>query len=333
MFENFVKRVTEKPGSSHKARSLFSYLHKYESQYGDRSQIVKLEERMAELFPDDPKLKHFSARFSSENFDPIAARIIMSPTQMRMKNIVPSIEQRASVANSPRPSVRQVNSPRPQFMPSTNSPKRPLPMDDYEDSMNPPRKMQRGESPLKGAAGRRLDQQRRVQAAPIARDITFLLGLLPPSSSYTIPRFSASEMTRLVSNTHIPEPKDWKGLDKPGRLQAPHNRQASSDHAQYGGGRPQSPFDVSRGRIAPAASTYRQSSLRPGSSGGSGGYEPPPPSMMYQSGTMPMPDSSGGWAPPQPQQLYGAPPAGDYSIPNPYGQAPPPQQPPYGRYY
>lgn len=344
VFENFVKRVTEKPGSAHKARSLFSYLHKYESQYGDRSQIVKLEERMSELFPDDPKLKHFSARFSSENFDPIAARIIMSPSQMRMKNIVPSIEQRASVVNSPRPSVRQVNSPRPQFMPSTNSPKRPLPMDDYEDSINPPRKMQRGESPLKGAAGRRLDQQRRVQAAPIARDITFLLGLLPPASSYTIPRFSAPEMTRLVSNTHIPEPKDWKGLDKPGRLQAPHNRQASSDHAQYlGGGRPQSPFDVSRGRIAPAASTYRQSSLRPGSSGGSGGYEPPPPAayrqdgppppMMYQSGAMPTPDSSGGWAPPQPQQLYGAPPTGDYAIPNPYGQAPPPQQPPYGRYY
>lgn len=342
VFENFVKRVTEKPGSAHKARSLFSYLHKYESQYGDRSQIVKLEQRMSELFPDDPKLRHFSARFSSENFDPIAARIIVSPTQMRMKNIVPSIEPRGSVLNSPRPSVRQGNSPRPQFMPSTNSPKRPLPMDDFEESLNPPRKMQRGESPLKGAAGRRLDQQRRVHAAPIARDITFLLGLLPTSSSYNIPRFNAAEIARLVSNTHIPEPKDWKGMDKSGRLQAAaHNRQISTDHTQYSNtGRPQSPFDISRGRIAPAASTYRQSSLRPGSSGGSGGYEPPPaayrqdgpPPMVYQSPVMPTPDNSGAWPPPQPP-MYGGPPTGDYSIPNPYAQGAPPQQPPYGRYY
>lgn len=344
VFENFVKRVAEKPGAAHKARALFSYFHKYESQYGDRSQIVKLEQRMSELFPDDPKLKHFSARFSSENFDPIAARIIVSPTQMRMKNIMPSIEQREPVMNSPRPSVRQGNSPRPQFMPSTNSPKRPLPMDDFEESLNPPRKMMRGESPLKGAAGRRLDQQRRVHAAPIARDITFLLGLLPTSSSYNIARFSAGEMARLVNNTFIPEGKDWKGpaTRGDGRLQGTaHNRQVSSGQYPYArdspnSGRPQSPFDMSRGRIAPAASTYQQSSLRPQSSG-SGAYEPPaaygaPPVMYGQPPVMPTPDNSGGWPPAQPQ-MYSAPP-GDYSVPNPYGQAPPTQQPPYGgRYY
>lgn len=349
VFENFVKRVAEKPGSAHKARALFTYFHKYESQYGDRSQIVKLEQRMSELFPDDPKLKHFAARFLSDNFDPIAARIIVSPTQMRMKSIMPSIEQRASsVVNSPRPSVRQANSPRPQFMPSTNSPKRPLPMDDFEESLNPPRKMMRGESPLKGAAGRRLDQQRRVQAAPIARDITFLLGLLPTTSSYNITRFSAAEMARLVNNTFIPEGKDWKGpaTRGDGRLQlATHNRQVSSGQYPYSrdspsAGRPQSPFDMSRGRIAPAASTYQQSSLRPGSSG-SGAYEPPaayrqdaPPPMMYgQPPVVPTPDNSGAWPPVQPH-MYGAPPPGDYSVPNPYGQVQPTQQPPFGgRYY
>ncbi|KAF3763067.1 hypothetical protein M406DRAFT_292694 [Cryphonectria parasitica EP155] len=348
VFENCVKRLTEKPNTTHKAKMIFSYFHKFESDYGDRSQIVKLEQRMAELFPDDPKLKTFAARFSSQNFDPIAARIIISPSQMRPKNILPSIEQRASVVNSPRPSVRQGNSPRPQFMPMTNSPKRPHPADDFED-LNPPRKIQRGESPLKGAAGRRLDQQRRVQAAPIARDITFLLGLLPPSSSYTMPRFKASEMVRLVSNTYVPEAKDWKGPDKGGRgdfsrLQvATHTRQASSDRSQYPysrdspiTGRTQSPFDMSRGRIATAASTYQQSSLRPGSSSG---YEQPlvsyrqdpPPPMAYPQ-AVPTPDANGAWPPPQPS-MYGGPPPSDYTIPSPYGQAPPPQQPPYSRYY
>lgn len=352
IFENCVKRLTEKPGSLHKARTLFSYFHKYESQYGDRSQIVKLEERMATLFPDDPKLNHFAARFSTERFDPIAARIIISPSQMRPRNnIMPSVEQRDPVFNSPRPSLRQHNSPRPQFMPTTDSPKRPLPADDYDDSINPPRKLQRGESPLKGAAGRRLDQSRRVQAAPIARDITFLLGLLPTSSAYNLPRFNGHELVRLVRNTHIPEGKDWKGAERNGRgdngngrLQlATHSRNFSSD--QYAGrnspnpGRPQSPFDVSRGRMAPAAGTYQQSSLRPGSSGS---YEPPaafshgapPPPMPYPPAVMPTPDGTGAWPPPPPPQMFGVPPPGGYSVPNPYGQGPPPaQQSSYGGYY
>lgn len=306
---------------------------------------------MAELFPEDPKLSHFAARFSSERFDPIAARLIISPTQMRTRhNIIPSIEQRDPVVNSPRPSLRQQNSPRPQFMPSTNSPKRPLPPDDYDESLNPPRKLQRGESPLKGAAGRRLDQSRRVQAAPIARDITFLLGLLPTSSSYNLARFNGNELVRLVRNTHIPEAKDWKGSDRNGRgdngrLQlGTHNRQFSSDNSQYqypgrdspNAGRPQSPFDISRGRIAPAASTYQQSSLRPGSSGS---YEPPAafshgaPPMAYPPPVMPTPDANVAWPPPPPQ-MYNAPPPGGYAVPNPYGQVPPPpQQPPYGGYY
>lgn len=350
VFENCVKRLTEKPASAHKARALFSYFHKYEAQFGDRSQVVKLEQRMAELFPKDPKLSHFTARFSSENFNPITAPIILSPAvQLRPKQILQSIERGASVLNSPRPSIRQPNSPRPTFMPSTNSPKRPLPVDDFEESLNPPRKIQRGESPLKGAAGRRLGEQRRVQAAPLARDISFILGLIPPASTYTIPRFSAANMVRLIRDTHVPEFKTWKTQQEQGGSRGPvpiaqHNRHASSDQSQYpyqlrdatGSGRPQSPFDVSRGRIASAASTYGQSSLRPGSSGS--GYEPPPavyrqdapPPVGYP---MPTPDVSGSWVPPPQPPIYGAPHPSDYAVPSPYGQAAPPQQPPYPRYY
>lgn len=339
VFENCVKRLTEKPASAHKARALFSYFHKYESQFGDRSQIVKLEERMAELFPNDTKLSHFTARYSSENFNPVAAPIIVSPAvQLRPKQIMQSIEQRASVLNSPRPSVRQPNSPRPNFMPSTNSPKRPLPMDDFEESLHPPRKIQRGESPLKGAAGRRLGEQRRVQATPLARDISFILGLIPPASTYTIPRFNAASMVRLIRETAVPDFKTWKTQQEQGsRGPMPiiqHNRQVTTDQSQYG--RPQSPFDMSRGRIASAASTYGQSSLRPGSSGS--GYEPPPAVYGRQDGPpppvpgypMPTPDVSGAWPPPP--QVYGAPNPGDYAVPSPYGQSAP-QQPPYPRYY
>lgn len=353
VFENCVKRLTEKPDSVHKAKPLFAYLHKYESQFGDRSQIVKLEQRMAELFPEDAKLSHFKARFSAERFDPIAARVIVSPAaQLRPKHIIPSIEQRASVVNSPRQAIRQPNSPRPQY---TNSPKRPLPADDFEDSLNPPRKMQRGESPLKGAAGRRLNQQSRMQAAPISRDITFLLSQIPPPSAYDMPRFSPGNMVRLIRNTPVPDFGSWKSnqdrgnRDNGGRMAPPsHSRQVSTDVAHFQGrsspnpaGRPQSPFGMSRGQIASASATYRQSSLRPGSSGS--GYEPPPPAVYGQSAPppmgygapptmMPTPDANGTWPPPP--GMFGTAPLPDFAVPPPgYGQAPPPQQPPYGRYY
>ncbi|KAK2609740.1 hypothetical protein N8I77_003227 [Diaporthe amygdali] len=352
VFENCVKKMTEKPGSADKAKALFAYFHKYESQFGDRSQFVKLEQRMAELFPDDPKLAHFKARFATANFDPIAARIIVSPSaQLRPKNIMPSIEQRGSVLNSPRPSVRQPNSPRQQFV---NSPKRPLPVEDLDDSLNPPRKMQRGESPLKGAAGRRLNQQNRMQAAPISRDITFLLSQIPPASAYDFPRFNSGNMVRFIRDIPVPDFATWKSnqdrgiRDNGARMPPSHARQVSTDVTQYpfqgrNSPRPQSPFGASRGQIASAAATYRQSSLRPGSSGS--GYEPPPPAAMYGQTAPPgappplgygppppmMPTPDGNWPPP----IYGAPAgAPQFTVPTPpFGQGPPQHDQYNGRYY
>lgn len=343
--------MTEKPGSVDKAKALFAYFHKYESQFGDRSQFVKLEQRMGELFPEDPKLAHFKARFATTNFDPIAARIIVSPSaQLRPKNIMPSIEQRGSILNSPRPSVRQPNSPRQQFV---NSPKRPLPVEDLDDSLNPPRKMQRGESPLKGAAGRRLNQQNRMQAAPISRDITFLLSQIPPSSAYDFPRFDSGNMVRFIRDIPVPDFASWKSnqdraiRDNGARMPPSHARQVSADVTQYpfhgrNSPRPQSPFGASRGQIASAAATYRQSSLRPGSSGS--GYEPPPPAAVYGQSAQPgptpigygppptmMPTPDGNWPPP----IYGAPPGGSqFPVPTPpFGQGPPPHDQYNGRYY
>lgn len=292
---------------------------------------------MAELFPEDPKLAHFNARYSTNKFDPIAARIIVSPaTQLRPKQIIPSIERGASLQNSPRPPPFATRaSPAPQFLPVTNSPKRPLPADDF-DEPNPPRKIQRGDygefqrgaSPLKGAAGRRLDQQRRMQGqgaasytsapAPIARDITFLLGQIPRADLYDLHRFNPVKMTNLLRDTHIPEYSAYKS-----------SRQAASSDYPGGGyqsrdspapvGRPLSPYTGDRRLPPSAAAPYRQASIRPGSSGS---YEPPPAVYAQQ-----------GPPPPLPQAQYGhaAPPPGQYDAgaawPPPY--PPPPVQQPY----
>lgn len=365
VFETCVNRLTQKPELVQKAKPLYEYFHKYESQFGEQSQIAKLEKRMQELFPEDPKLSHFSDRFSTDKFNPIAARVIVSPaTQLKPKfPIMPSIEQQpASAQNSPRlqaQAPRSHNSPRPQhYLQATNSPKRPFPADDFEDLNPPPRKImrggdqqefQRGASPLKGAAGRRLDQQRRQgvashnTAAPtIPRDVTFLLGLIPPAETYDSHRFNPRGVVQLLQDTYIPDYTSWRNRDQSGQSQ--YGFQGSRDSPNPPG-RAASPYTSMGGDRSQR--TYQQSSLRPGSSGS---YERPPPAAAYpQPSPLQQPPSYGHGAPPGQQPPYDgtaswpaygtAPPAmppHGYAPPPPVGYAaqgpPQPQAPPYGRY-
>ena len=108
---------------------------------------------MSEHFPADPALARFSQRYESEGFDPISARPLLSPTQVRTK-MMPVIERPFQASNeSPLTN--------PASLHVTNSPKRPL-IDESDGESMQPRKVARGESPLKGAAGRRLVDAKRV---------------------------------------------------------------------------------------------------------------------------------------------------------------------------
>ncbi|KAF8860681.1 hypothetical protein BDZ45DRAFT_587955 [Acephala macrosclerotiorum] len=219
-FEQVVGRLVQKPDLLPKAKPLYAFFHKYESQYGELSQISKLEQRMAEVFPEDPKLLRFASRYSSEGFDPTAVRLIVSPTsQMRPKALMQSIEQQPSMHNSPVPqfAAEPSRSPRPTLLQATNSPKRPFPAEDLDNELNFPRKLARGASPLKGAAGRRLDQQKRMQGTPgyappfvVPRDISFLLSIIPPANTYTSTKFKPESMVRLLRETIVPDFKTWK---------------------------------------------------------------------------------------------------------------------------
>jgi cleavage stimulation factor subunit 3 len=287
-FETAVSRLTQKPELVSKAKPLYAYFHKYEAQYGELSQIRKLEQRMAELFPEDPKLLRFAARYSGDGFDPMAVRPIVSPaTQMRPKAIIQSIEQPASIQNSPRPQYRQEVSPRPQYLQTTNSPKRPFVGDDSEKDLNRPRKLARGESPLKGAAGRRLDQQKRLQQtqgtptwqsngpAPfvIPRDITFLLSIIPRADLYTATKFNAEAMVRLLSQTPVPDYGTGKAAqDQPVRYDgmiSTHSSSGSSSRqsaGDYGANSSQNYWSTSDGRHFenPFASASSSNAVRGG---------------------------------------------------------------------
>lgn len=167
---------------------------------------------MSDLFPEDPQLALFSRRYSVQGFDPTAIRPLISPTQARPKNF-PLMEQPVSVQGSPRPLMAA--------LPITTSPKRPL--DDSDNESNPPpRKIARGESPLKGAAGRRLDAQKRTQlrneinqngdtpqpvlAPPpplLPRDVLFLLSIIPNAKTYNATMFNAERMVNLLRTADL----------------------------------------------------------------------------------------------------------------------------------
>lgn len=237
VFETSVNRLTQKVESISKAKPLYVFFHKYEADYGELSQISRLEQRMADLFPDDPKLLRFSARYSADGFDPTVVRPIISPaTQMQPKQVMQSIEVPGSAQISPRPQFREI-SPRPQQVRQEASPrptythvvppspKRPLGGEESDNESGRPRKLARGESPLKGAAGRRLDQQKRLQQtmggvqqwaatgpAPVTipRDITFLLSIIPRADTYQATLFNSEAMVRLLGQTTIPDYATWK---------------------------------------------------------------------------------------------------------------------------
>ncbi|KAK2754062.1 Cleavage stimulation factor subunit 3 [Arachnomyces sp. PD_36] len=235
VFETTVRRLASTPENLPKAKPIFAFLHEYESRYGDLVQVINLEKRMRELYPEDPSLKQFAHRHSTSAFDPTAVHLIISPSQTKPK------EQQAE---DERPSR---NSPSPRYLDAAaSSPKRPLPADDFDDDYNRPRKHIRAESPLKGAAGRRLDQQKRTQQVngggpsgpsghfkpqappvppPLPRDVMFLLSIIPNVKYYDAPTFSAEKVVNLLRRVDIPS----------GTGQSRQPQQMP----QMGGGRPQ----------------------------------------------------------------------------------------------
>lgn len=217
-----MSKLTSKPDTISKARPLFVFFHKYESQYGELAQIQKLESRMKELFPTDPNVYSFSQRFNLNNFDPTAIRPMISPaTQARPKAFLPP--SFPTMSTMEQPISRQPSPPAFAVVPAfsvVNSPKRAL-EDAFDGDAARPRKVARGESPnpLAGAAGRRLNQMRTgVQPVPVVvpngtlpplppslpRDITFLLSIIPPASTYNTVPFKADAMVKLIRDTHIP---------------------------------------------------------------------------------------------------------------------------------
>ncbi|ODH46933.1 hypothetical protein GX48_06970 [Paracoccidioides brasiliensis] len=163
VFETSVRKLAANPTNIPKAKPIFAFMHEHESRYGNMVQILNLETRMRELFPEDPSLKQFPHRFSTPSFEPTAFQPILSPSQTKPKQSSASMEEMglSSRQDQDSPSARYTGAAGASTAaagPLSNSPKRAFPLDEFDDER--PRKFVRAESPLKGAAGRRLNQQK-----------------------------------------------------------------------------------------------------------------------------------------------------------------------------
>lgn len=212
-----VRRLSSKAENIPKTKPIFSFLHEYESRYGDLVQVINLESRMRELFPEDPTLTQFAHRHAAPNFDPMSAPVIISASQTRPPDMASVEQQHASMRDTPSRYLE---------VPSTDSPKRTYPTDDYDDDGSRPRKFLRAESPLKSGgvpSSRRPDQLKRPgaqsngsplisggqyrpqpSAAPLPRDVVQLLSIIPPASAYNAGRFSAEKLVDLLRRMDIP---------------------------------------------------------------------------------------------------------------------------------
>jgi len=131
-----------------KSRPLLGYMHAYESNFGDLTQIHKLEKRMGEMYPHEPELTRFSHRFEMPTFDALKAQLVISPTQTRPRSAFSyPVQQPPPVGGNGEIRLGPHG-------PYITSPKRPL---DDSETDTPSRKFLRGgDSPIKGAAGKRI---------------------------------------------------------------------------------------------------------------------------------------------------------------------------------
>ena len=223
VFEMTVRKLASNPNNVHRAKPIFSFLHEYESRYGDLVQVISLENRMRELFPENASIEQFSHRYSTPTFDPTMVRPILSASQTR---------PRAPYTAEPTEQPHQHESPPSKYneMSSTNSPKRGP--EEFDDDSYRPRKFVRAESPLKPGPARRAEKrgqqvngggggqpstQFKAQASPVPvpRDVVNLLSIIPPAYTYNAGRFSPERLVELLRRIDVPSSVSQIRLPQP----------------------------------------------------------------------------------------------------------------------
>jgi cleavage stimulation factor subunit 3 len=245
VFESTVKKIADAPDmpleqKRQKCRRLLGYMHEHESKYGDLAQIHKVEKRMGELYPEEPDISHFSHRFALPDFDAIDIQLIISPTQalprpMQRAPLPPQNAQLPANNNNNNDITTSIENPDILLGPNgpyIASPKRPLDDTDDVEAPQPQRKFLRAESPLKGAAGIRIQNSKANNAhhaasgsiggnsaaggfatktfvptssapPPLPPRIESLLQVLPSANRYDQVRLDPAKLVAFLSGVYI----------------------------------------------------------------------------------------------------------------------------------
>jgi len=184
---------------------------------------------MRELFPDESSRGLFSHRFTPSipqgpTFDPTTVRLLIS-LKTQLRPVIPSIEARASPPAVPQNDSPAPFSPRPanahlsisDTMPRL-SPKRPLGYEATDDARA--HKVARGESPFKGAAGRRVNAAKggssHIQSGPppLPRDVNIMLSILPRAEVSRHLRTNNQALMTLLRHVNLTQLQHHQGMQR-----------------------------------------------------------------------------------------------------------------------
>nr|POE48843.1 mrna 3'-end-processing protein rna14 [Quercus suber] len=182
---------------------LFDYMYESESKYGDLQQIHKLLKRMANAkSPAVPPVVRLAQRYELSRFDGTTCQIVISPTQIMPQGSQHAREEQSTLEKQTAKESVNDHLRLGKNGPYVASPKRPL--EDSEDE-SPARKFIRAESPLKGAAGRRIQghsANNSVHVPPAAEIRSFPPPQLPsalPSSNSAAAGFAVKNFAPLAN--------------------------------------------------------------------------------------------------------------------------------------
>ncbi|GAO46479.1 hypothetical protein G7K_0710-t1 [Saitoella complicata NRRL Y-17804] len=193
LFERTITKL-----SPEAALPLYEHFYNYESNYGDLSAALKLDARMAELYPQRTSLERFRTRYSYLDFDAIAEHDLGGNVESK-KPAQPAKE----VDSDAEESAVESDDDRYRSAPTKSAVSRLR-----EEEGASPRKKDRKKDNKRDRDGEKASSggTKRKEAPPLPDPLMYLLSVLPPADMYQGALFKVDELIRLLQEANLPPP-------------------------------------------------------------------------------------------------------------------------------
>ncbi|KAJ3999710.1 hypothetical protein F5050DRAFT_880660 [Lentinula boryana] len=209
LFERVIQTFT-----AEESRPIWERWARYEHQYGDLEASQKIDQRMAELYPNDPPIKRFAQRHIYLGLDAIASRDIGA--RVRKENSsrgdtlssITSSNDRSSSSNS---LLKRQSSPEHEKRRGEHggqkrqrnlSPSRERERERWDGAS---RRRSPGPPPEKERSFRRQEKERdEEKTVVLPQALSWFIGQLPAPSNFDGPVFRTEDLINLFKNAVIP---------------------------------------------------------------------------------------------------------------------------------